>query len=260
MELITEHGIAVISAFAGIVTIAAAVQRILGFAFGLVVLGLLPRLFDQTGTDNAGIHLANLAGSIIAVIPLMMLCFQFFREADWRAIAVTGVSSFAGLPAGMWVYEAIPPTWLARLTGGIILLLILDSFLRRNPNTETTPVSLRWGMLAGGAAGVLHGSVGLPGPPIVIFATRQQWSPNAFRGFTACSMIWLSLAKIGLFAWRGHIDQEVGTWSLMGVPFVLVGYVLGQRVARWINPGLFRFLVLAVVTLSAVRLLMYEHG
>src|SRR2546422_4960852 len=39
----------------------------------------------------------------------------------------------------------------------------------------------RWGLGAGVLAGVIGGAVGTPGPPVVLYATTQGWSPRTIK-------------------------------------------------------------------------------
>ena len=239
----------------GVFLFASAVQRVLGFGFALVVLGLLPMVFDVAETTRSGVRLAHLTSSIAALVPLLLMVWQFHELVDRRALLVTILGAACGLPVGLVIFEVMTPEMLSRLTGGMLLLLVIDVWRRKPGGGELPPLALKWGGLAGLCAGVLHGSIGVPGPPVVIYAARRGWSPNAFRGFVAASMILISLSKVGLFAARGHIDAEVLRWSSIALPAVVAGYLLGAAIADRVPFVWFRRLVLGVVALSAVQLL-----
>lgn len=234
---------------------AAATQRVTGFAFGLVMIGLLPPVLGGTTTQTSAIRLANLLSSVSALVPLVLVAVQFWRYVDRPTLVRTVISAACGLPFGLVLFEWASPVWLGRLSGLVILLLTIDIILRKPP-VAATPAEPKWGLIAGFAAGFLHGCVGLPGPPIVLFAARQSWSPNEVRGFVACSMIWIAVSKLVLFAVRGHLTTEVWTWAAATLPAALAGCWIGALVARKLNTIVFQYLVLGTVAISGVQLLL----
>jgi uncharacterized membrane protein YfcA len=254
MHLLAAQDWITLTVVAAVTLLAATVQRVTGFAFGLVIIGLLPAVFDRAGTATPGIRLANLVSSVSAILLLVGMVWQFARYVDRGTLVRTIAGGLCGLPLGLAVFEFVSPVWLARLTGAVILLLTLHMLLRR-PFVESAPAHPNWSIGAGLAAGFLHGAVGLPGPPVALFAANQKWPPNTVRGYVACSLVGIALLKVGLFAWRGHVDREVLSWTLITLPAVITGYGLGALLARRLNAMWFHYLVLLIVALSAVQLL-----
>ena len=110
---------------------AAFVQRVLGFGFALVVLGMLPAAFDAAGTILPGVRLAHLTSSLAAVLPLVVMVLQFHQQIDRSALIVTILGAAIGLPLGLLVFEIMTPQSLSRLTGAALLLLVWDVWRRK---------------------------------------------------------------------------------------------------------------------------------
>lgn len=264
---------------------AALIQRLLGFGFGLASLSSLTLIYSRMHPGGNTIQLAILVASVTALVPLLLLVAQFFREIDRRRMIPTLIGALVGLPVGMAVFEQVSAVALARMAGALLLILVVDTLRsgsreagqpepldsvssnqKPEPNNEeldamkVAPASLGpgWGSIAGLISGVLHGSIGIPGPPIVYYGTRQNWTPNQFRAFVSGAMILVSFLKVILFAARGHISLEVVSWSMWGVPCMIVGYWLGAKSADRIPEKQFRISVLVLILVSAIGLLTYQ--
>src|SRR5712664_4091633 len=78
------------------------------------------------------------------------------------------LGTVAGTPLGVWVLASVSGGMLNRLIGGMLVVAVLLE-------------GRRWGLGAGILAGVIGGAVGTPGPPVVLYATTQGWSPRAIK-------------------------------------------------------------------------------
>ncbi|MEZ6057698.1 MAG: sulfite exporter TauE/SafE family protein [Planctomycetaceae bacterium] len=286
-----EHGWLLPVAIGATLMFASFVQRLLGFGFALSTLSLLTFLFTTLREGSESIHLAILVMSVASLLPSSLVVTQFYRQIDRRRMLATLSGAMIGLPMGMIIFEEFSAVGLARMSGVLLLILVVDTLRRgtqpldppeRNltaietsPTPEIAPKETRnnvddsppssgtgpgigWGLVAGGCAGVLHGAIGIPGPPIVLYGTRQSWTPNQFRAFASGALILVSYFKFGLFALRGHITTEVLAWAMWGIPCMLLGYWMAARLADRVSEKLFRLAVLLLVGVSGVGLLRYS--
>ncbi len=231
-----------------VITAAGFVQSAMGFGYAIVALAILPLVID--------IRMANIVVSLSVILPLGAAVWAYRHEIDWPTIAWCLTGSVVGLAFGLIVFSTIDATWLMRATGGVIFLLALDG-LRTRRDTETQrQFSHGWSAVAGAAGGVLSGSIGMGGPPIVAFAARQTWSPVRVKAFLTSVALILSVLKgVGLAA-TGWVDQAVLFYSGASIPFGLAGSHLGVVASRNMNPQLFRKITMLVLLLLSIGMIV----
>ena len=113
-----------------------------------------------------------------------------------------------------------------------------------------------WGFGAGVAAGILGGAIGTPGPPVILYAAAQDWSPRTVKAnIQAFLMIYQAVILIGYW-WAGLLDREVWrlTW-LFAAPAV-IGLVAGMLLFNRLDRERFRRVVFAVLLVSGLVLLI----
>ncbi len=69
-----------------------------------------------------------------------------------------------------------------------------------------------WGLGAGVLSGVIGGAVGLPGPPVVLYAAMQGWSARAIKANLQAFFVVNQGAILAGYWWAGLLTREV--WSL----------------------------------------------
>jgi len=244
----------------GVMFLASATQRLLGFGFALVLISLLTPLLGRLSPLHNGIAMANLLATLSALVPILMVVYQFVAKAERTKLVLTFIGAIVGLPLGLLFFERASPVWLARGTGAVLLVMIVESLFQKSgtDHSRKRPPGRIWALVVGGVAGVLHGAVGVPGPPVVVYGSKQNWTPDQFRGYLGGALVLVTLTKAAMFATRGHIDSAVVSWSLFSIPFTLAGYQLGRYADARINPIWFRRFVLILVTLGTLNLLLYK--
>ena len=77
-----------------------------------------------------------------------------------------------------WVLEALPPHLLKRLIGLILMGIVVIAWYGAYPKKLS---GRHWGLCADGLAGLLGGATGTPGPPVMLYAAAQGWSPRLMK-------------------------------------------------------------------------------
>src|SRR5262252_5878121 len=153
-----------------IIFAASLVMGLAGFGIALIAMAFLPWVMSPV-TAVALLTIYALVFSIVMVIPLV-------REIVPRALVDLLVGSAVGTPLGVWILATLPVTALNRLIGAFLLLVCLLEF-RRALSTQAT--GRGWGLSAGFLSGVIGAALGTPGPPVIVYASAQNWSPRAFK-------------------------------------------------------------------------------
>ena len=216
-----------------------------GFGNGLVALAFLPFLIPPAD--------AVVLLTIYATVFAAVLFVPLRRDSTPGALAGLLVGSVLGTPAGVWVLAAAPASVLNRLIGAMLVIVVALEFAGRLPRT------LRgrwWSMGTGVVAGVLGGAVGLPGPPVIVYATAQGWGPRRFKAnIQAFFIVNQGLIVIG-YLLAGLLTAEVLRLSAVYLVPAVAGLALGMSLFDRVDPVRFRRLVFVLLFASGAVLLV----
>ena len=150
---------------------AAFVQGVSGFGFALVAMPLL--LGSMTiATVVPLTALLTLTNNIV-------MSLYYRRACDRPLVIKLLLASALGIPIGFVALERVPAVWM--LMGLGLMITAYASYALASPRMPKLK-SDAWLYGAGWLSGMLMGSYNLPGPPVVLYASSQQWSPEKFKG------------------------------------------------------------------------------
>ncbi len=202
-----------------IILVAAFVQGTVGFAFGMIAMGLGALVLDA---KTASILMAPLASANIAVV-----LWSVRRNVRVKLVAPMLLGVLAGLPFGIMLLLG-GATSVIRLMVGLLLLYVGVSRLR-SPKTEPRGAGPLWGTLAGLLGGVLGGAVNMAGPPLIAYSVRQGWSPGVFKATLLATFILGTSIKSAALIWQGSLDTGLIALDLALLPAVFLGSYVGIR-------------------------------
>jgi hypothetical protein len=113
-----------------------------------------------------------------------------------------------------------------------------------------------WRWAAGGAAGIIGGAVGTPGPPVILYVTAQGWSPRTIKANLQAFLIVNQSVILAGYWWAGLLTAEVGLFALAFAVPAAVGLVLGMRLFDRVDHVRFRKIVFALLFVSGLALLV----
>jgi uncharacterized membrane protein YfcA len=119
----------------------------------------------------------------------------------------------------------------------------------------------RWHHASAAAAGTVGGLFsalfgGGVGPIYVIYFSLLRMETVAFRVTMSAVVLLGGAARIAGYASFGFYERPALILIAIGLPLVLVGSWLGDRLARWLDPQRFGWLVAGLVLLSGAALLV----
>lgn len=232
---------------AGAAAIAAGsfVMGLAGFGIALVSLAFLPYVMaPATAIVLLTLYALVFAGAIF--VPLR-------RDFTPAAVVAPLAGTLIGTLPGVWVLVTIPPAVLARLIGAAIVAVVVLEWSGFFPRRLA---GRGWALGVGALAGALGGAVGLPGPPVIVWATAQGWAPRTMKANLQAFFIINQAFILGGYWWAGLLTREV--WHLaavFGLP-ALAGVAAGMALFDRIDPVRFRRAVFAVLFASGAVLLL----
>lgn len=233
-------------AFVGIMLLAGFTQGLLGFGFALVSLTALAYWLDPVVSQLV---------VAFSAFPAMVRLFGIVRpDVVWFDLRLCFVGGVLGMPVGLAIL-AWDPDWLGQAVGMIVLLVSLRELLRRKKPTPGTGERSRWGLAVGFVSGLLHGAVGIPGPPIVAFANLQAWSAQRTKAFVVSFLTVLGTLRCTGILFAGLMGEREIRLVLFALPPVLVGQSLGIALFDRVDHAAFRklaFLLLGIASLDMI--------
>jgi len=229
---------------AAVIAAACFVQGLAGFGIGLVSLAFLPLLMSPADA----IVLITLYATVFTVVIFLPLRRDFTLHGMRELL----VGSIVATPAGVFILAIMPPAALTRLIGLVLLVIVGLEWLGLYPELR----GRGWGLGAGLAAGLLGGAIGTPGPPVILYAAAQDWSPRTVKANIQAFLIVNQAVILIGYWWAGLLDREVWrlTW-LYAVPAV-AGLAAGMLLFNRLDRARFRRVVFAVLFVSGLVLLI----
>lgn len=227
-----------LTAVAVVFLLAAVVQAVSGFGFALVAVPLLAVVVDP-------------APAVVATTLVSLLLSAVVLRADrahvrWRDVGVVSAAGIVGMPVGLAVLARVPERVLTAVIAVVLLAstAILARGLRLPPGRRTE-------IVVGLTSGALLTSTGMNGPPLVVAFQAQGMAPRPFRGTLSAVFLAQGVAAVALLAAGGQVTAPALAATAVGVPMLALGWLLGDRVFRALDPVAFRRVVLGLLVVSA---------
>jgi len=216
-----------------------------GFGIALVALAFLPYLMSPA--DAIVLTTLYAAAFALAIFVPVRRNFTPGRVADLI------LGTVAGTPLGVWALTSFPASVLTRLIGLMLLVAVALEWRGLYPERLA---GRHWGLGAGVLAGVIGGAVGTPGPPVIVYATTQGWSPRTIKANLQAFFVVNQAVILAGYWWAGLLTPEV--WRLTAVFAVpaIAGVALGIACFNRVDHVRFRRIVFALLFVSGAVLLV----
>lgn len=218
--------------------LAAVVQAVTGFGFALVAVPLLAVVVDPAP--------AVVATTVVSLLLSAVVVRADWAQVRWRDVGVVSAAGIVGMPLGLAVLARVPERVLTAVIAVVLLAstAIVARGLRLPPGRRTEVV-------VGLTSGALLTSTGMNGPPLVVAFQAQGMAPRPFRGTLSAVFLAQGVAAVALLAAGGQVTAPALAAVAVGVPMLALGWLLGDRVFRALDPVAFRRVVLGLLIASA---------
>ncbi|MEW5773889.1 MAG: sulfite exporter TauE/SafE family protein [Thermodesulfobacteriota bacterium] len=240
-------------AVAGVAAAAAAMagftQGLAGFGSTLVAMPLLVTVLD--------VRTAAPLGCLLALAINLVLGARLRRHAQRRELVLLLACSAPGAGLGAWILGAAPEAALHALLGAGVLGMALVSLAAGRPRRAP---GLGWAVLAGLAAGSLGVAIGVNGPPVVAWASRQAWDRHALKATLLAYFLCAGAAIVAIQAAQGLVTPQVLQLFALALPALAAGMAAGHACSGRLDETTFRRTVLALLAASGAALLVQGLG
>ena len=173
--------------------LAAACYAVTGFGFALVMTPLLAITWDVKSAVATSVVL-----STVALLPLLV---GARAHVPISRVTVLVIGSFAGIPLGVVILEALDADALQALVASTVIIAALLLYFRPTVAGGADSGSRQLG--TGFVSGVVGGSTSMGGPPIVLYLIGREPDVAAFRATLLAFFLPGSVLQIALLAGVG---------------------------------------------------------
>ena len=216
----------------------------------IIAIPLLATAFG--GKDSTGILLPMLlVGDLYAI-------WYYRRSVQWRNVFTPLPWAVIGLALGVIVGNYISDRTFVILIGIIVLFCLAILIYSEKKGKDFEVPNDAWfyilvGILSGFASMIGNAA----GPIFSIYLLALGFKKNNFMGTNAWFFLIINLTKLPLqiFVWH-NIGISSLTTTIVMIPVITVGAVLGYFVLKKINEKYFRYIVIVMTAIAAIRLLL----
>ena len=237
MEQLLIGGVAIIAG--------AFVQATLGFGIALIAVPVLVLTMPPT--------LVTPMMVILGLLNNLVVLATTWRHVRLRLLLPLAGAGLAGLPFGVLLLKYVDPAPLKLGVGVLTILLAAMLFTGYNKRLRQ---ELAGSLAIGAVGGVLHSSVFLSGPPVVLFLANQGVDKSIFRANIIAFFTLMNVATIVLFCGCALMSPRVVELAAWYTLPLMAGSLGGVWLAGRINQQLFTRAVLVIVGLLGLTLVV----
>jgi len=221
------------------------VAGVAGFAFGLIASAIWLHIIPPAQS-------APLIAAFAILIQGTTL-WQFRHAMRVSRLLPFLAGGAAGVPLGAAVLTLASQDKVRALIGVALILFTLYSLAR-----PPLP-AIKGGRVADGIvglmSGVLSGSTGLAGIPVIVWANLRLWSKDEQRAVFQPVVVVVFMMTLAWLGGAGVITADTFRLFWIGLPAVLLGTWVGLKLYGKLNERTFRLVVLVLLLISGVMLL-----
>src|SRR5690625_1364671 len=226
-----------------IVFLASALQTSTGYGFSIIGTPFLLLIYP--------FHSAIQINIILSICLSAVMIYKIRKEVDLPLLKSLIKGSIAGLIIGIFIY-LFANTELLKISVGIIVLiltvlLILKFTINRTKNKDYA---------AGGISGLLTTSIGVPGPPLLLYFSGAKLDKVTLRSTTLAYYLFVYFASLVMQITFGGTNKEIWIDSILAIPALFAGIFLGQLFFKWISQETFRMITYIILIFTGVYLLI----
>jgi len=233
-----------------VMTAAFAVRSAAGFGAVLVAMPMLAFVLPVSTA-------VSITTALTAITSLHHLSRDWHRVA-WRHFTIMAFYSAIGIGVGFFVINLLDEDALRRSLGAFLIFYALYACA----TAGASPVlPARWRRALAAGTGITGGLLGTlfgagVGPIYVVYFNTLRMEREIFRVTMSTVILLGGAARIAGYARMGFYEASSVILIAIGLPLVLIGSWLGDRVIRRLDPRMFGRLVGGLILLSGVALLV----
>lgn len=226
-----------------IVFIASTLQAGTGFGFSIMATPFLLLILEP--------HDAIQLNIILSLLISLIMTYKIHNKIQKESLIRLIKGSIIGILPGLLLFLFLDVRPLKLLVS--ILILGSTGLLVAKINIKPTNIKE---LITGGLSGILTTSLGMPGPPLLIYFASAKIDKATLRSTTLAYFVFIYLASLILQFSIYNISTDVWISALWALPFTLIGTYLGQWIFTRLNQQLFQRIIYALLFFTGMYLLV----
>jgi hypothetical protein len=229
------------AAVVGACIVAGVVRGFTGFGFPLIVVTSTSLVIAPVEIVPIALLLDILAG--VRMLPSVR------HDVDRRGVSFLVLGALPAIPLGAWLLSSLDAETMRLAIGVMVLIAVLIiawGFQMVRPPGR--PLLTGTGM----AAGFLSGTMGMPGPPVILLYLSSPLPVATLRATSIAFFLFSDLAALAAMLWFGIITETVFWRALVLAPIVEVAVLGGRHLYGIAEPAHVKRAALVLLTVLAV--------
>ncbi len=227
-----------------VVFLAGFTQGLSGFGSVLVSLPLVVVFWD--------VRTAVPLVSLLAICNTTILRIQLRAHVQFKRIAPLLIAAVPGMVLGARLLKDVQAGYLEVLIGILLTSFSLYLLISRPRRRELGGV---WKWVAGFLSGILGGSIGANGPPVIIYTTLQPWEKDPVKSTLVGYFMIAGIGISSIHAAFGLITMDVLRLFAVGFLPGITGLMAGSHVYGRLNSSAYRKAVIFLLLVMGMYML-----
>nr|WP_093855935.1 sulfite exporter TauE/SafE family protein [Tenuibacillus multivorans] len=228
--------------FICIILVASVLQTSTGFGFSIMATPFLLMLFLPQEAIQINI--------ILSLVISISLILKIKKDIDYNHLKRFTLGSIAGVPFGILIFISLNIDTFKLGVGTVLLILTL--LLIFNFRIKTSPSR---DLMVGGLSGLLTTSIGVPGPPLLLYFAGTETEKVKIRATTLAFYLFIYFVSLLTQIIVTGTNKIIWESSLYAIPIVFLGLFIGQKVFRWFNQKIFLIIIYILLGCTSIFLL-----
>ncbi|MCU5666636.1 sulfite exporter TauE/SafE family protein [Bacillus cereus] len=229
--------------FICIILVASILQASTGFGFSIMATPFLLMLFLPQEAIQINITL-----SLIISISLI---WKIRMDVDFVLLKRFIFGSIVGVPFGILIFISVNINTFKLAVS--ILLLLLTLLLICNVKVRSTQSR---DLIVGGLSGLLTISIGMPGPPLLLYFTGTNTEKEKLRATTLAFYLFIYFISLVTQILFTGTNKTIWESSFYAIPIVFLGLFIGQIIFKWLNQRIFKIFTYILLSCTGGYLLI----
>ncbi|MED0991058.1 sulfite exporter TauE/SafE family protein [Bacillus nitratireducens] len=229
--------------FICIILVASVLQTSTGFGFSIMATPFLLMLFLPQEAIQINI--------ILSLIISISLIWKIRMDIDFILLKRLTIGSIVGVPFGILLFISININAFKLAIS--ILLLLLTLMLICNFKVKSAPFR---DFIVGGLSGLLTTSIGMPGPPLLLYFTGTNTEKEKLRATTLAFYLFIYFISLITQILFTGTNKTIWESSFYAIPIVFLGLFIGQIIFKWLNQRIFKLFTYILLSCTGIYLLV----
>lgn len=210
-----------------IVFIASMLQTSTGFGFSIMSMPFLLFIYEP--------HTAVQINLILSLLISIIMVFKVKQEVDKAMLAGLLKGSIFGIPVGIIIYLYVNVEYIKVIVSSVIIFLTICLLLKVKIQ-QTKMRDFFTGMLSG----LLTTSIGMPGPPLLLYFSGAGKEKATIRNTTLTYYLYIYFVSLLIQIGISGTNKSVIYLSIASLLPLALGMLLGQWIFLWMNQKTFQ--------------------